>query len=373
MSGVYIHIPFCKQKCSYCDFHFSTNFQGYRGRIIKTIIEELIMRNDDLENASVSSVYFGGGTPSLLTYDELTTILNVVYDNYQITNDVEITLEANPDDVTPNRVSEWKAAGITRFSLGVQSFRNKDLEWMNRAHNANEAVHSIELIKNGGFDNFSVDLIYGSPDLSDEDWQFQLEKLISLGVPHISAYCLTIEDHTVLSHKTKRGDFHPATDDEQAKQFLRLMEITSGAGFEHYEISNFARPGFRSKHNSSYWQSKPYIGIGPSAHSFDGNRRSWNISNNMLYMKGIEEGKRNFEVEELTGKDRFNELLLTGLRTVEGVSIRQLNEITGIPESFWMELEKFSDTNWIETSEERLILTKEGRLRADHIAASLFL
>lgn len=331
------------------------------------------MRSDDLQNDSISSVYFGGGTPSLLTYDELTTILNVVHDNYQITNDVEITLEANPDDVTPKRVSEWKAAGITRFSLGVQSFRNEDLEWMNRAHNAYEAVHSIELIKNGGFDNFSVDLIYGSPNLSDEAWQFQLEKLIALGVPHISAYCLTIEDRTVLSHKTKKGDFHPATDDEQAKQFLRLMEITSEAGFEHYEISNFARPGFRSKHNSSYWQSKPYVGIGPSAHSFDGKRRSWNVSNNMLYMKGIEEGKRNFEVEELTSKDRFNELLLTGLRTIEGVSIRQLNEIAGIPESFWMELDKFSDNNWIETSEERLILTKEGRLRADHIAASLFL
>lgn len=331
------------------------------------------MRSDDLQNDSISSVYFGGGTPSLLTYDELTTILNVVQDNYQITNDVEITLEANPDDVTPKRVSEWKAAGITRFSLGVQSFRNEDLEWMNRAHNANEAVHSIELIKNGGFDNFSVDLIYGSPNLSDEAWQFQLEKLIALGVPHISAYCLTIEDRTVLSHKTKKGDFHPATDDQQAKQFLRLMEITSEAGFEHYEISNFARPGFRSKHNSSYWQSKPYVGIGPSAHSFDGKRRSWNVSNNMLYMKGIEEGKRNFEVEELNSKDRFNELLLTGLRTSEGVSFESLKAIGVIPSTFNDELGVFIDKGWVESDDKFICLTREGRLRADYIASSLFI
>jgi len=341
--------------------------------MIGMIMEELKMRSDDLQNDSISSVYFGGGTPSLLTYDELTTILNVVHDNYRITNDVEITLEANPDDVTPKRVSEWKDAGITRFSLGVQSFRNEDLEWMNRAHNASEAVHSIELIKNGGFDNFSVDLIYGSPNLSDEAWQFQLEKLIALGVPHISAYCLTIEDRTVLSHKTIKGDFHPATDDEQANQFLRLMEITSEAGFEHYEISNFARQGFRSKHNSSYWQRKPYVGIGPSAHSFDGKRRSWNVSNNMLYMKGIEEGKRNFEVEELTNKDRFNELLLTGLRTSEGVSFESLKAIGVIPSTFNDELGVFIDKGWVESDDKFICLTREGRLRADYIASSLFI
>lgn len=373
MSGIYIHIPFCRQKCSYCDFHFSTTFGPYRERMIDAINQELIKRSKEYIDQKTETIYFGGGTPSLLTNNELQTLLKSIYENYNISEKPEITLEANPDDITPENVQFWKESGINRLSIGIQSFRKQDLEWMNRAHNAEEAINSISLARKYGIENFSIDLIYGLPDLSNSEWEAAVQQVIDYNVPHISAYCLTIEEKTALHKWVKEGSISKANEETQSEQFLILLKLLEENGYLQYEISNFSKPGFESRHNSSYWKGTKYIGVGPSAHSFNGIVRRWNVATNFTYMSGIEKGEDYFEMEELSNADRFNELVLTGLRTSYGVDLNALDSISERPEEFNKDIADFIEKGWIEKEDDRIFLTPEGRIRADYIASSLFI
>jgi oxygen-independent coproporphyrinogen-3 oxidase len=356
MAGIYIHIPFCKQKCSYCDFHFSTTFGTYRKQMINALCSEIRERVCSLKEP-LETLYFGGGTPSLLTSEELEQIISMIAEITSFDQLKEATLEANPDDITEETLLMWKEAGITRLSIGLQSFKESDLQWMNRAHSVEEALQCVPLAKANGFDNISVDLMYGLPDLALGEWREHIAKVISMNVSHISAYCLTVEEKTVLDRLVKQDKLSPAGEDLQSEQFEILTQALVGSGYEHYEISNFGKPGMHAIHNSNYWRGKPYIGIGPSAHSFDGLQRRWNVSNNYTYMKMHE--SEWFETEELSPKDHWNELLLTGLRTSWGVDQEKLFEILNPDDNFTDKLEKFIQSGWI-------------TIQADHIAAELF-
>lgn len=373
MAGIYIHIPFCKQRCSYCDFHFSTSYQSYRSKLIDTICEELVFRKDELNGEVINSVYFGGGTPSLLNSDELKSIQSTISANYLISSSPEITLEANPDDMSVSNLKDWRNNGINRLSVGIQSFRDNDLKWMNRAHTAEHAENCVKDAQQFGFNAISVDLIYGLPSMDLSEWNNQIEKAISLNIQHISAYCLTVEQKTQLHKLVEKGEVVPGNEDHQSEQFLHLLQVLKEKGFEQYEISNFCIPGFEAVHNSSYWKGEKYIGIGPSAHSFDGTNRRWNISNNALYMKLFKEEKTWYEKEELTGKDRFNELLLTGLRTKYGVNLSALQSNHSLTKDFIQKIENYANDGWMQKIEGTLLLTDEGKLRADYIASELFI
>jgi len=322
----------------------------------------------------IETIYFGGGTPSLLTQVEIQRLLASIKHNYPTSEDAEITIEANPDDVSTEKLSAWKDAGINRLSIGIQSFKEKDLEWMNRAHNATQALECILLAKEAGFNNFSADLIYGTPGLSDEEWEMNVGQLITFNAPHIACYALTVEPNTALQKMIalkKKADINT---DQQARQFLLLMKWMRDAGYEHYEISNFAKRGSRSKHNSSYWQGKKYIGIGPSAHSYDGTTRKWNIANNASYIRSIKNNMIPYEEEKLTAVQRLNEYIMTSLRTIEGLdleavekkfSIEERNRIKSAAESYYKR-------KLIIINKEKVILTDEGKLFADGIASHLF-
>lgn len=372
MAGIYIHIPFCKQKCTYCDFHFSTTFEEYRERMIDAMVRELEQRKLYLAGEKIETIYFGGGTPSLLTISELNRLLTAIKFNFEIDKAPEITLEANPDDMTNENLADWKEIGINRLSIGLQSFRQEDLAWMNRAHNEEEARRCVDKAKKHGFENISVDLIYGLPNLSMDQWESHIQEVIDMEVQHISAYCLTVEKKTALHHLVASGKLMVSNEDEQSDQFLKLIEQLQKAGFEQYEISNFAKPTFQSKHNSNYWKAKKYLGIGPSAHSFNHFSRAWNIANNRAYMKGVEEEINVLEIEELTHNDRFNEMLLTGLRTIYGVDINSLSQLVELDAGFNQKVDDFQGQGWLELKNDRLYLTSEGRLKADYIAAELF-
>ena len=373
MAGIYIHIPFCKQKCSYCDFHFSTTFHEYRQKMTNSIALEIEIRKDYLNNQKLNTIYFGGGTPSLLSEEELQRIIKAVHSNFEVNDGVEVTLEANPDDISESTLEVWKRAGVNRLSIGLQSFKSEDLKWMNRAHTVDEAMKCVSLAQKAGIDNITVDLIYGLPNLSMEEWHNHIQTVIDFGVPHVSAYCLTIENKTALESMVRKGKVNPASEDQQSEQFTILTEMLTENGFEHYEISNFGKPGYESRHNSNYWKGEWYIGVGPSAHSFNGESRSWNISNNQLYMKALENNHDFFEVEELTKEDRFNEYILTGLRTSYGVNLKKLNAIAQADVSFTANCKNFISKDWMTAENNILRLTKEGRLRADYIASELFL
>lgn len=373
MSGIYIHIPFCKQKCTYCDFHFSTTFESYRTQMIETMQREIVLRKNYLTDSLLESVYFGGGTPSLLTLKELQDLFTSINSHFVISDNAEITLEANPDDITKENLEIWKKVGINRLSIGLQSFKEKDLQWMNRAHSVNEALHCVQLAKGSGFSNISVDLIYGLPDLTLEEWESHVNTVLKMNIQHISAYCLTIEEKTALHKMVATQKIFPAGEDEQSDQFLLLTKKLKEVDFKHYEISNFGLPNYEAVHNSNYWQGKQYLGIGPSAHSFNGVSRRWNISNNPLYIKNFNSENTWFEEEILTEKDRWNELLLTGLRTSLGVNLKQLESIQELPVSFTKKINEFSDREWLILRNKRIILTDSGRLMADYIASELFL
>ena len=373
MAGIYIHIPFCKQKCSYCDFHFSTSYQSYKSEMIDSLIRELSMRSSYLAEQEIETIYFGGGTPSLLSSGELEAIITHINKTFSISGTAEISLEVNPDDVSENQLMDWKKSGINRLSIGLQSFREEDLKWMNRAHNSEEALNCVGLAKKAGFENISVDLIYGLPNFSAEDWKKNIQTVIRFGIQHVSAYCLTVEEKTVLSKWVAQKKIVPANEDDQSEQFEILVNELEKAGIEQYEISNFSLPGFHSKHNSNYWKGKHYLGIGPSAHSFNGTSRSWNIANNRTYMREIQEGKRWFETEELTTKNQFNELLLVGLRTSTGVNIEQLISIQNPSKKFWEQIETMKNYGWIIVVDQTITLTKTGKLKADHISSELFI
>lgn len=378
MAGIYIHIPFCKQACYYCNFHFSTSLD-LKDEMIVALIKEinlssLYLINDKSETEIIETIYFGGGTPSLLSNDDIKNLLNAIKNNYSISKDAEITIEANPDDISKEKLSTWKEAGINRLSMGIQSFKQRDLEWMNRAHNTTQAVESIVLAKNAGFNNFSVDLIYGTPGLTDEEWKLNVEQVINSGAPHIACYALTVEPKTALQKMIALKKKVDIDTDQQARQFLLLMKWLKEAGYEHYEISNFAKPGYRSRHNSSYWQGKKYIGIGPSAHSYDGKSRRWNIANNPSYIKSIKNNIIPFEEEKLTNVEWLNEYIMTSLRTVEGLDLKVIETNFSADERKRIEdaVVDYINKKMVVYNNEKLLLTDEGKLFADGIAADLF-
>jgi oxygen-independent coproporphyrinogen-3 oxidase len=373
MAGIYIHIPFCKQKCTYCDFHFSTTFEVYRKEMIATICQEISLRADELKGESIKSIYFGGGTPSLLTEQELKDILNQISNLFTIEEGAEITLEANPDDINNHQLKIWKDVGINRLSIGIQSFKAEDLSWMNRAHSVEEAENAVRLAQEAGFQNITVDLIYGLPNLTLEEWKSHIQRVLDMDVPHLSAYCLTVEEKTVLNKMVKEKKIIPANEDQQSDQFELLLSMTEAAGFEQYEISNFAKNQHYAVHNTNYWTGQVYLGVGPSAHSFDGESRRWNVSNNRKYMESMGKDSSWFSTEKLSKNERWNELLLTGLRTNFGVSIDQLKKINPISLAIEAKLAEFVTYGWMEKSPTHLRLTKEGKLKADYIASELFL
>ncbi|MDG1330895.1 MAG: radical SAM family heme chaperone HemW [Crocinitomicaceae bacterium] len=372
MAGIYLHIPFCKQQCTYCDFHFSTTFEAYREQMINTITTELVSRVAYLEQKPIETIYFGGGTPSLLNKEEISKLLDSIQSNYQVVSNAEISLEANPDDISVESLREWKELGINRLSIGLQSFKEADLKWMNRAHTVNEAQNCVRLAQSEGFENLTVDLIYGLPNLTMDEWRNHVQTVIDFGVPHISAYCLTVEEKTVLHKLVKNGKIDAVSDETQGEQFMVLLEMLEANEYAQYEISNFSKLGFESMHNGNYWKGEWYLGVGPSAHSFNGTSRRWNVANNRRYLKAIEDKASYSETEELSAENQFNERILIGLRTILGVNLNELEAISVPPRAFYDKIESFIESNWMIQEGSVISLTKEGRLRADYIASELF-
>ena len=374
MAGIYIHIPFCKQACYYCNFHFSTSL-NLKDALIRALLKEIELRSSNLDNETIETIYFGGGTPSLLSIDDINLILSSLNENYNISDSAEISFEANPDDITIEKLDGWKNAGINRLSIGIQSFIERDLKWMNRAHNASQAVSCIQLAKQAGFNNFSIDLIFGVPGLSNNEWQKNVQTAIDLQVPHISSYALTVEPKTALQKMIALKKKENVNTDIQADQFHILMRKMNEAGYEHYEISNFARPGFRSQHNSSYWQGEKYIGIGPSAHSYNGKERMWNKANNALYIQSLQEDIIPSEKEILSESQKLNEYVMTSLRTMEGMDLLFIeNNFSKKGRERIENLfnQKIKKENYF-ISSNKIILTNDGKLFADAIAVELFL
>jgi oxygen-independent coproporphyrinogen-3 oxidase len=387
LAGIYIHIPFCKQACNYCNFHFSTSLR-LKDELIAALVKEIHLCPGPATNLTdaislstikeekeeIETLYFGGGSPSILDITDLQLLFSALRKRFVFKDNIEITLEANPDDITPGKLALWKNANINRLSVGIQSFLEEELVWMNRAHTAAESLRCIDEIKEAGFTDFSVDLIYGSPLLSDEDWKRNVEIVIAKNIPHISCYALTVEPKTALDKMIIQHKKAPVDPEKQAQQFLLLMNWMQEAGYEHYEISNFAKPGMRSKHNSSYWQGKKYYGFGPSAHAFDGKRRQWNIANNALYIQSLKNNLIPFEEEILTPTQQLNEYIMTSLRTMEGLSLTIVEERFGkkISKELQLASEKWHAGGKLVLSDEKIVLTKEGKLFADGIAADLF-
>lgn len=320
MAGIYIHIPYCKQACTYCDFYFTTTLSS-REKFLSALLKEIGSQKDFFSGAKVNTIYFGGGTPSILEKRELSDILNALHKTFAVANDVEITLEANPDNLTEEYLKELKELGVNRLSIGLQSFKESELIEMNRSHNALESIEVIKKAQRSGFDNISIDLIYGTSWTNEEEWAMQLDEVIKLNVQHISCYQLTVEEKTVLHHRIKTGIVAQSNDERTEKQFLILINKLREAGFAHYEISNFAKPDFFSKHNSGYWKDISYLGLGPSAHGYNGNKRFANVANVHNYCEAIEKGSAWFVTEDLSPKDIYNDLVLTGLRTVFGIGL----------------------------------------------------
>jgi oxygen-independent coproporphyrinogen-3 oxidase len=374
MAGIYIHIPFCKKACTYCDFHFSTSMK-YMDEMVDAICAEILMKKERLAGQQIGSIYFGGGTPSVLTSAALHKIFNTLTQNFSIASDAEITLEANPDDLDAKKIAELRQLPVNRFSIGIQSFFNEDLLWMNRAHNATEAETCVKRSQDAGFENLSIDLIYGYPLLTNEKWLANIHKAISLESPHISAYSLTVEPKTALASNIKRGKQVPLSDEQSADQFEMLINKTTAAGFEHYEISNFAKPGKYAVHNTNYWRAIPYLGIGPSAHGFDGTNRYLNIANNASYLTALSSGKLAETVEELDQYDRFNEYMMTSLRTMWGVDLLKIKSQYGKAylDDTLKNIKPFLERNWLQREADILKLTHDGKYFADYIASELFL
>ncbi len=376
MAGIYIHIPFCRQACHYCNFHFTTSLH-YKNEMIAALLKEISLiscpspqvEKGEAEPERIETIYYGGGTPSLLDAGEIRSILYAIRKKFNVTKNAEITLEANPDDITREKLMGWKNAGINRLSIGIQSFFDEDLRWMNRAHTAKEATDHLQLAKNY-FDNITIDLIYGMPSLSNEKWKQNVDMAISMKIPHLSCYALTVEKKTALDKMIRLQQVENTDPEKQSEQFLLLMQWMEDAGYEHYEISNFAKPGWRSLHNSSYWQGKKYWGIGPSAHSFDGNCRQWNVSNNQQYMESVQRGIIPFEKEVLTEQQRLNEYIMTSLRTMEGLNLENTGEAT---DKLLHASKKYIESGLMKLTDQHLILTREGKLLADGIAGALFI
>ena len=372
MAGIYIHIPFCKQACHYCDFHFSTSLKK-KDDLVKALVREIELRKTEFNNTKVQTIYFGGGTPSLLTNEELQLLIDSVYKNYEVIEHPEITLEANPDDLSKDRIVELSQSPINRLSIGVQSFFEADLKLMNRAHNAEEAKACIEeAIKH--FDNITLDLIYGIPGASNQQWIENIELALGYGIPHVSSYALTVEPKTALASFIKKGVIDDVDDEQAHEQFHILKDKLEASGFVHYELSNFGKEGFFSKNNSAYWQGKSYIGIGPSAHSFNGKQRGWNVSNNSKYIKSIQQDQLPIEIETLSLTDRYNEYVMTGLRTIWGVSLDKVESDFGLSYKEYLKEQSktFINQHLLYIDDEHIRVTKKGQFLSDGIASELF-
>ena len=373
MSGIYIHIPFCKQACFYCDFHFSTILRN-RDEMISCIIKEIKLRKNELNNASIETIYFGGGTPSILSISEINKIIDAVYQYHSVVLSPEITLEANPDDLSKEKIIEISQSKINRLSIGIQSFFEHDLQLMNRAHSSIEAKICLD-IATQYFDNISIDLIYGIPDLSNEQWIENIKTAFSFGIPHISSYALTVEPKTSLASFIQKGIIKNVDDEKAQEQFYILKEILEENQFIHYETSNFGKEGFFSKNNTAYWLGKSYLGIGPSAHSFDGNQRSWNVKNNTKYIKSIQQNLLPIERESLTIIDKYNEYIMTGLRTIWGVSIDNVKKNFGEKYASYLAIQsqKYIEDELLIFENGTLKTTKKGLFLSDGIASDLFM
>lgn len=372
MAGIYIHFPFCKQACHYCDFHFTTSLQ-YKDELLQSLVKEIRLQKNYLSGELIETIYFGGGTPSLLNVEELNLLIGTITGLHTVSSAVEITVEANPDDLNKAKLQALLKTGINRFSIGVQSFFDEDLVWMNRVHRGDEAEAAVKRTQDAGFENITLDLIYGYPLLSDQKWKYNLDKLIELGVPHLSSYAMTAEPQTALASFIKNKK-QPAMDDQQsAEQFILLMDAMEMHGFEHYEISNFCKPGNYSKHNSNYWKGVKYLGIGPSAHSYNGKTRQWNAANNAKYIQGLQTGIIPAETELLTENNRLNEYIMTSLRTMWGLDLNKLNSIsTAASDQLNRSALKFYENGWIDQKDSTIYLTQTGKLFADSIALGLF-
>jgi oxygen-independent coproporphyrinogen III oxidase len=372
LAGIYLHIPFCKQACTYCNFHFTTSLR-YKNGFVKALGKEAEIEKGYLQGEEIDTIYFGGGTPSILDSYDLQFLINDLLKNYSVSQGAEITLEANPDDITLEKLKAWKGIGINRLSIGVQSFFEEELRWMNRAHNAKQAMENLQLARKE-FDNITIDLIYGSPLLTDEMWKQNVDKALEFEIPHLSCYALTVEEKTPLHKLINTNKTQNVDDEKQARQFLLLMQWLKEKGYEHYEVSNFAKPGFRSRHNSSYWKGANYLGLGPSAHSYNGRERRWNVANNNSYIKSISEGYAQRETEVLTSTQKLNEFIMISLRTVEGMDLNRLEKEFGIIERERIEkqLQKFAFNNLVKLNNFFARLTDEGMLKADGIASDMF-
>ncbi|HRB85140.1 MAG TPA: radical SAM family heme chaperone HemW [Bacteroidia bacterium] len=370
MAGVYIHIPFCSKACTYCDFHFSTQLRN-KNAFIEALLHEIELQVNYIDE-TVTTVYFGGGTPSLLSAAEINSIIGKLDKVFKL--DVkEITLEANPDNLSEEYLKELKSTAVNRLSIGVQSFEEKRLQWMNRSHTTKQAIFAIESALQMGF-NVSADLIFALPEMSIDEWQRQLQKMISLKPHHISAYSLTLEERTVYHHQVAKKKVKELDDVNSEEQFLQAHQLLSNAGYHHYEISNYASAGHVALHNSSYWNGKPYLGLGPSAHSFNGKIRQWNVSNNTAYIKSLNEGKIPFESEVLAEVDRYNEYVMTGLRTDKGIEEKQWNELMPslYKESLQKEMKELVNQQFLVRDASRIFIPLQHWYKADQLISRLF-
>ncbi|MDN3678123.1 radical SAM family heme chaperone HemW [Flavobacterium paronense] len=373
MSGIYIHIPFCKQACHYCDFHFSTSLKK-KDEMVLALANEITLRKDEFKDEVIETIYFGGGTPSILEIADIRMLIDSVYQNYKVIENPEITVEANPDDLTETRITELSHNRINRISIGIQSFFEDDLKLMNRAHNSEEAKKCLETATQY-FDNISIDLIYGVPGMSNEKWLKNIETALSFKMPHISSYALTVEPKTALHTFIQKGIISQPDDEVAQDHFHLLVDKLEENGFIHYELSNFGKENYFSKNNSSYWLGKKYIGIGPSAHSYNGIFRSWNVSNNSLYLKSIAENQLPSETETLTKTDRYNEYVMTGLRTIWGISLDRIEREFGKNYLDYLNQQaaKYIEDHLLFIDDNILRTTKSGKFLSDGIASDLFL
>ncbi|MCH2215861.1 MAG: radical SAM family heme chaperone HemW [Flavobacteriales bacterium] len=373
MAGIYVHIPFCKQACTYCDFHFSTSLK-LADRVIDAMVTEIKLRRDEIKSP-LKTIYFGGGTPGILEVSQIEKLLKAIQTHFDVHPDVEFTLENNPDDTTQLKCQGWADLGVNRLSIGIQSFSDWHLSWMNRAHNAAEAKMSIQNAIYSGITNLNIDLIYGIPGMRKESWEENLSKAVDLGVKHISAYCLTVEPGTVLGHLVNKGEEKPVDDEAASEQFEFMVDFLEKHGIKQYEVSNFAVPGSESRHNSAYWAGAAYTAIGPSAHGFTGHYRYWNIANNARYCQAIESNKLPQTVENLSRDERYNEFVMTGLRTTKGIDLERIktNFNVDLRREFEAKMKQIIEDGSAKIENNILSLTKKGMFLADGIAADFFI
>ena len=372
MAGIYIHIPFCKQACYYCDFHFSTSLK-YKDELLAAILNEIGLQKNYLDGEEIETIYFGGGTPSLLSADEINLIIGTITKLHVVNSTAEITLEANPDDLDIAKLRALRQTNINRLSIGIQSFFDEDLAWMNRVHKGDEAEACVKRAQDIGFENITLDLIYGYPLLNDQKWKHNLNKVFELEVPHVSTYSMTVEPRTALASFINKKK-QPAMDDQQsAEQFILLMNAMNTKGFEHYEISNFCQPGHYSKHNANYWKGVKYLGIGPSAHSFNHEARQWNVANNAKYISALQKDEIPVEMEVLTETNRLNEYIMTSLRTMWGLDLKIVEKIAGGASPVLLKAAVgFFEREWIIQKDDTICLSPKGKLYADKIASEMF-